>query len=313
MNLKHFFLATVLAPLVAACAAEGTAPAVAEPASAVDSEKLAAVLALQPDERKERYGSRHPQETLEFFGIEPGMTVVEVLPGRGWYSPILAAYLGEEGKLVGVDYPLDLWPNFPFATEKFIAGRRDWVNTWPESAAEWPGEGKAPVMATRLDEMPDEMTNSVDAVLFIRALHNLNRFEAKGNFRTVALAESLRVLRPGGIVGVVQHRAPDDAADEWADGSRGYLKQANVIAVFEAAGFEFVAESGINANPRDIPGETDIVWRLPPSLNTSKEKPELRAEYQAIGESNRMTLLFMKPAASASESPGMGVRTAPTE
>ncbi len=267
-------------------------------AHGANAERLAAVLAAQPAERQARYVWRHPQETLEFFGLAPGMTVVEVLPGRGWYSPILVAYLGSEGHLIGVDYSLDLWGNFPFATEKFIAGRRAWAEKFVESAAEWRGDNGASAAATRLGSIPDSMAGSADAVLFIRALHNLSRFEDKGGFRSTALADAHRVLKPGGLVGVVQHMAPPGRSDEWANGSRGYLNKDTLISQFEAAGFELVASSDINRNPRDVPGEEDIVWRLPPSLNTSRDNPELKAKYEAIGESNRMTLLFRKAADS---------------
>jgi len=92
----------------------------------------------------------------------------------------------------------------------------------------------------------------------------------------------------------VQHRAPETASDEWADGSRGYLKQSAVIAMFETAGFQLVSKSEINANPKDKPGADDMVWRLPPSLRSSKEDPALREAMLAIGESDRMTLLFRK-------------------
>lgn len=262
-----------------------------------DSARLAAVLAAQPDDLKARYPYRHPRETLEFFGIAPGMTVVEVLPGRGWYSPILVAYLGADGHLIGADYPLDLFPNFSFVNEEFMEKRRAWVSEWPEQAEAWRGDDGASVAATRIGEFADDLAGTVDAVLFIRALHNLNRFEAVGGFRRLALEDAMTLLKPGGIVGVVQHEAPAERGPDWADGSRGYLDKAAVTAFFEEAGFEFVAESDINANPKDVPGEEDIVWRLPPSLNTSKDDPELRAQYEAIGESNRMTLLFRKPAA----------------
>jgi len=103
------------------------------------------------------------------------------------------------------------------------------------------------------------------------------------------------VLKPGGTMGVVQHHAREDMSDEFADGSHGYLKKSFVIAAAEQAGFEFVAESDINANPNDQPGEEDIVWRLPPSFATSAEDPELKAKLAAVGESNRMTLKFRKP------------------
>ena len=266
------------------------------PAAMSNSARLAMVLAAQPEERKARYPYRRPRETLEFFGIEPGMTVVEVLPGGGWYSSILLAYLGPEGHLIGADYPVDMWGNFSFAGEEFIEKRLSWPETWPRQAEEWRGDDGATVAATRLGEFAEDAAGTVDAMLFIRALHNLNRFEDVGGYRSTALSDAMTLLKPGGIVGVVQHEAPAGRDDAWADGSRGYLNRDALVRNFEAAGFELVAESDINANPRDIPGEDDIVWRLPPSLNTSKENPELRAQYEAIGESNRMTLLFRKPA-----------------
>ena len=134
-----------------------------------------------------------------------------------------------------------------------------------------------------------------DAALFIRALHNLNRFEGDGGYLTAALNDALEALKPGGILGVVQHRAPDEMSDEWAAGQNGYLKQDALIKRIEQAGFEFVAASDINANPKDQPGEDDFVWRLPPSLFTSNANPELKEKLTAVGESNRMTLKFRKP------------------
>ena len=222
--------------------------------------------------------------------------MLEVLPGRGWYSPILVSYLGSEGRLIGADYPLELWVNFPFANEQFMAGRRSWSEQFEKNAAEWAGDDGASATATRLGSIPESMHDSVDRVLFIRALHNLNRFEDKGGFRSQALADAHSVLKPGGMVGVVQHMAPAGRSDEWANGSRGYLNKDTVIGQFKAAGFEYVGSSDVNLNPKDVPGEDEIVWRLPPGLNTSRDNPELRAKYEAIGESNRMTLLFRKPA-----------------
>ena len=264
---------------------------------AADSARLSAVLEAQVDKRKARYPWRHPQETLEFFGITPGMTVVEVLPGGGWYSSILVSYLGSEGVLIGADYPLDLWGNFSFANEKFLAGRRAWADDFVNNAKEWRGDNGASAAAIRIGSVPDAMRGSADAMLFIRALHNLSRFEDKGGFRSQALADANALVKPGGVVGVVQHMAPPGRSDDWANGSRGYLNKETVIKQFEAAGFELVASSEINRNPKDMPGEEDIVWRLPPSLNTSRDNPEMRAKYEAIGESNRMTLLFRKPQA----------------
>jgi predicted methyltransferase len=265
--------------------------ALADNLSEADSARLATVLAAQPAELQARYQWRHPQETLDFFGIEPGMTVVEVLPGRGWYSPILVSYLGNEGMLVGADYPLRLWSNFPFGTDAYVAKRAAWIDEWPVKAEAWAGDDGAAATALRLGGVPASLDSTVDAILFIRAFHNLNRFEAKGGFFTTAVQDSMRVLKPGGILGVVQHQTVDGLAD----GSRGYMIQAELIAKLKGAGFEFVAASGVNNNPADTPSAEDIVWRLPPTLMTSRDDPELTKKYEAIGESNRMTLLFRKP------------------
>ncbi|MEO1251726.1 MAG: methyltransferase [Pseudomonadota bacterium] len=275
----------------------GDAPAAAEEAGVSASEKLDAVLAAQSEETKARYQYRHPAETLAFFGIEPGMTVVEALPGGGWYSKILIPYLGPEGALVGVDYSMDMWPLFGgFATEEFISNRANWTTTWLDTVDGWEIEDGADVDAAVFGSMPSEMAGSADAVLFIRALHNLNRFEDDGGFRTQALTDAMAVLKPGGVVGVVQHRAPAGNSDDWADGSNGYVKQDALIASFEAAGFELVDQSEINANPNDQPTEDDFVWRLPPNYGTADGDEAIMAEMDAIGETDRMTLLFRKPA-----------------
>ncbi len=264
-------------------------------APAAEGNSLASVLAAQPEEMQARYQFRHPQETLEFLGIEPGMTVLEGLPGRGWYTKILLPYLGSEGHVIGANYAMDMWPNFAFATEEFMTRQSTWVMDWPAGAEEWRGDAGATLAAFNFGSMPDEMKGTADAVFFARVLHNLARFESKGGFLTATLADVYAVLKPGGTFGVVQHHARDEMSDEFADGSHGYLKKSFVIAAAEEAGFEFVAESDINANPADQPTEEDIVWRLPPTLGTSGEDPELRAELEAVGESNRMTLKFRKP------------------
>jgi predicted methyltransferase len=260
-----------------------------------DLDRLAAVLDSQPEEVRARYAWRHPQETLEFFGIAPGMTVVEVLPGGGWYSRLLLPYLGPQGWLIGADYAWSMFPLFGFFTEAQLEGKKTWIETWVADASSWRDEQSAAVSAFVLGSMPESIHGSADAMLFIRALHNLARFEEQGGYLTQALADAYKVLKPGGILGVVQHQARDDMPDDWAGGQNGYLKKAFVIEKMQAAGFEFVAESGINQNPQDRPTDGDIVWRLPPSLVTSRENPELRAEMEAIGESNRMTLKFRKP------------------
>ena len=256
---------------------------------------LAIVLDAQSDELKARYAYRHPQETLEFVGIEPGMTVVEGLPGGGWYSKILVPYLGADGHLIGADYSLEMYPNFNFVNEEFMANQQQWTTNFPAGAREWGGDNGARVSAFHMGSMPDEFAGTADVVFFPRVLHNLARFESQGGYLTAALADAYAVLKPGGTLGIVQHEARADTSDEFANGSRGYLKKDFVIEVVEAAGFEFVGESDVNANPKDQPGDGDFVWRLPPTLATSRDNPELRAELEAVGESNRMTLKFRKP------------------
>jgi predicted methyltransferase len=265
----------------------------AEPAPTIKS--LDQILADKPEEFKARYAYRHPKETIEFFGIEPGMTVLEVLPGGGWYSEILAPLLGKEGTIIGADYSMDIWPNFPFGNDEFIEGRKNWGSEWQQKVENWGGDQAPQAIGTTLDNVPAEYEGKVDAILYIRALHNLARFEDKGAFLSQSLESGFKLLKAGGIIGIVQHQSPDDKSDEWADGSRGYLKKAWLIKAFEDAGFEFVSESAINENPLDQPGDDDIVWRLPPGYYTSGDDQEMREKYAAIGESNRMTLLFKKP------------------
>ena len=265
------------------------------PAADGPERALNAVLMAQPAEVQARYQWRHPQETLNFFGIEPGMTVVEALPGGGWYSKILSAYLGAEGTLVGADYSLEMYPKFGFMDEEALAEKQSWAEEWVATASGWHEDGAA-AMAFHLGSLPADLEGEADAVLFIRALHNMARFEGDGGFLSEAIADAYAALKPGGVVGVVQHRAPDDASDEWAGGARGYLKRDAVIASFENAGFTFEESSDINTNPADQPGEDDVVWRLPPTLAGSGDDPDAAAAMQAIGESNRMTLRFRKPA-----------------
>ena len=253
------------------------------------------VLAAQSEEVQARYIYRHTKETLEFFGIRAGMTVVEGLPGGGWYTKILLPYLGADGILIGADYAEDMYPKFGFFDEKALEAKKTWVVDWTAEANGWRSDGDATISAFQFGSVPDEMKESADAVFLIRALHNLARFENDGGYLTSALKDAYDALKPGGVAGVVQHKARDEMSDEWADGSRGYLKQSFVIERMEQAGFVYEASSDINNNPADQPGEADVVWRLPPTYYTSRDNAELKAQMQAIGESNRMTLRFRKP------------------
>ena len=257
---------------------------------------LAGILAAQPEEVVARYAYRNPEQTLNFFGIQPGMTVVEALPGGGWYSKLLLPYLGSEGELIGANYPVGMYELFGWSEER-LAKVATWKTDWPATAQGWVEGDAAKVSAFVLGDLAEEQKGTADAVLLIRALHNLARFEADHGYLSAALSNVFDVLKPGGTVGVVQHAAPDAADDAWANGSRGYLKQSFVIEQMQAAGFEYVSASDINANPQDLPGAEDSVWRLPPTLAGSKDDAERAAAMRAIGESNRMTLKFVKPAA----------------
>lgn len=296
----HLFIG-VSALALFACAKEAPPPAAQEPAAAAapaeptPGEKLDAVLAAQTDETRARYAHRHPKEMLEFFGVQPGMTVVDTLPGEVWYTGILLDYLGPNGKVIAADYDPKMWTQFG----EYSPDPKEKVN-WPADfvAKMEPRRGAddAAIAAFQFGVVPDEMAGTADVVLLSRSVHHFTRLEDKGEWMTKALADINKVLKPGGIVGVEAHRAPETASDKWATGDQGYVKQSAVIAAFEKAGFELAGTSEINANPKDQPTEKDFVWRLPPTLATSQKDPELKAKMEAIGESDRMTLKFRKKA-----------------
>ena len=240
-----------------------------------------------------RDSDRHPVETLEFFQLEPGMTVVEGLPGGGWYTRILANYLGADGVLYGVNYADRMWPMIGYGKEEWVAQRIAATANFPVEVASYTDNGIT-AQGFTFESVPPEVEGTVDRVLLIRALHNLQRFEQEADTFSKALASIKLMLKDDGMVGVVQHRAPETASGDWADGSRGYLDEAAVIAAFEEAGFELVATSEINANPLDQPSGDDTVWRLSPSLRGNENDPEKLEAMRAIGESDRMTLLFRK-------------------
>ncbi|MBO6796429.1 hypothetical protein [Maricaulis sp.] len=238
------------------------------------------------DERRARDEWRHPVETLSFFGVEPSMTVIEALPGNGgWYSQILTPLLAEEGRLIGVTYPDSLWSRmFPeWSADNYERFGADITQMGRYMSVEGV-EPRQVTLGYAFDDIPDAENGQVDAVLFFRALHHLFRFEEP--MIDTALAEVFDALAPDGVVGVVQHRAPEGAEASFATGDNGYLKQSDVVAAFERAGFVLEASSEINANPND-PADS-YVWRLPP---TTTNNPDT----MAIGESDRMTLRFRKP------------------
>ena len=257
------------------------------------ADALEQIIASRSEEDRARDAARHPTETLRFFQVTPGLTVAEGLPGSGWYTRILAPYLGGTGTLYGVSYADRMWPLFSIATEEWIKSRKERAKNFPDAVRDYTDNGIT-TRAFTFATVPPAIAGTVDRVLLIRALHNLHRFESQAGTLNQAMVAVRGMLKGDGLVGVVQHRAPESATDEWADGNNGYMKQSAVIDIFEKAGFELVASSEINANPKDQPGPGDNVWRLPPALRTSKDNPDLRAAMVAIGETDRMTLLFRK-------------------
>ena len=234
------------------------------------------------DEDRARDQWRHPRETLQFFGVEPAMTVVEIWPGGGWYARILAPYLKSGG---GIYYAAQV---DPAASDRAAAAVDRFRSEFGDV------ERFGDVMITSLDSGEIAPENSADVVLTFRNVHNwLSNGKAEDNFKTFH-----RALKPGGILGVVEHRANENAGE--SDAASGYVKESTVRALAEAAGFEFAGSSEINANPNDTKDHPFGVWTLPPvrrsSASPGQEDPNFdRAKYDAIGESDRMTLKFVKP------------------
>lgn len=287
------------------CTTVMTASSLAQAKAENITPQLATAIEARSAEDRARDSARHPAETLSFFKVQPGMTVAEALPGGGWYTRILANYLGAEGTLYGINYSDSMWPMFSWATEdivkkrvaatgKFPAMVRGFSKEYAELKKQDADDIAPKAAGFTFNSVPSSAVGKVDRVLMIRALHNLARFEEKAGTLSQALTAVRAMLSKDGLVGVVQHRLPESAPDQGADGSRGYLKQSYVVGMFKKAGFELVQSSEINANPKDQPGPEDIVWRLPPSLSGSKDDPKRRAAMETIGESDRMTLLFKR-------------------
>lgn len=239
------------------------------------------------DEDRGRDAYRNPEQTLDFFEIERGDTVIEALPGGGWYARILLPWLDEEGRYYAMNYPMNVFERIfgDGLTDERRAELERWEDDFGDRAVGWGGAADG---AFRIGDAPGDLHGEADAVLYIRALHNLARF----GLLEAAADEAFLLVRPGGVVGVVQHRAPAGESDARADGSRGYMREADVIAAFEGAGFVLEETSEINANPRDTADWETGVWVLPPSLGGPEEE---RARMEEIGESDRMTLRFRKP------------------
>ncbi|WP_339898355.1 methyltransferase [uncultured Gilvimarinus sp.] len=227
---------------------------------------------------------RHPAETLTFFGIEPDMTVVEIWPGGGWYTDILAAYLRDSGTFYAAHFDPDTEVAY-FKRSREAYGKK--MAAHPERY----DQVKLSVFnpPEQYDIAP---VGSADAVLTFRNAHNWY-MNGGGEKRLLAAFSAFhRALKPGGVLGVVDHRLPEDRDVSEQEGS-GYIKQSVIERVAKQAGFELAASSDINANPKDTADHEKGVWTLPPSYRLGDTD---RAKYEAIGESDRMTLKFVKPA-----------------
>ena len=217
---------------------------------------------------------RHPAQTLTFFGIKPGQTVVEIWPSGGWYTEILAPYVARRG---------NYWAAVP-AGERGPAGIKRLQAARPGlydkvRFATFPAEpGQSAVPA-----------GAADVVLTFRNVHNWT-FGATDRTQA-AFDQMFAMLKPGGTLGVVEHRLPETQANV-TEGKSGYMKRSTVLAYATKAGFKLAAESNVNANPKDTHDYPKGVWTLPPNY---AEKDVDRSRYAAIGESDRMTLKFVKP------------------
>lgn len=215
---------------------------------------------------------RHPAETLAFFGVKPTDTVVEIWPGGGWYSEILGPLTKDKGKL-------------------YLATPQRGLDRTRELLAANPALGDATIaLFPNADGQMKVPDGTADVVLTFRNVHNW-RFGGMENAQ-IAFDQMFAMLKPGGILGVVDHRLPEEM-DSALEEKSGYIKKSSVIGYARAAGFDLVAESDINANPGDSHDWPEGVWTLPPVLRKGDVD---REKYLAIGESDRMTLKFRKPA-----------------
>jgi predicted methyltransferase len=281
------------AGLVAACQRKPAAQGEAAPAPDTARAGLTLEQAVAGDWRsaadKARDPFRHPVETLRFWGLEPGMTVVEFWPGAGWYSDIIAPYLAAGGgKLYAAQWQADDTTE-PLAGEIVEAYRRK-ITSRPRVY------GQVEITAFGPTSGPVAPAGTADRVLFLRNIHNW----MAGGVADKAFRDAFAALKPGGVLGVEEHRAAMGGVQDVL-AADGYVQQAYVIELAKDAGFVLDAASEVNANPKDTRDHPFGVWTLPPTRLTAPRGEPARpgfdhAKYDAIGESDRMTLRFKKPA-----------------
>lgn len=263
-------------PLFAAAALAVSTPALAD--HHAEASALEDVLAgdhRADDAARDQY--RHPAETLAFFGVEPTMRVVEYGPGGGWYTRVLLPWIAPQGEYMAMQ------PD----TGPAEAGQPTWAERFLSMATTSSGIPADSITAFETDDITEDMHGTVDRILVFRSLHGMLNSEGADT----QLRAMRRLLADDGMVGVVQHRAPEDASYDYANGSRGYLHQADVVRLFAINGFDLVAASEVNANANDPANWPGGVWTLPPVLGGGDTD---REAMMAIGESDRMTLLFRK-------------------
>ena len=226
-----------------------------------------------------RDAHRHPKETLQFFGLRPDMHVVEVWPGGGWYTEVLAPLLRERGKLYAAHYHVD------DSTHRFYRNaQRQFVDRLAKRPDLYDRVVVTGLLPPHVDLAPPA---SVDMVLTFRNVHNWS----EQGYDQEMFNAFFAALKPGGILGVVEHRANEGASRR--DMVRtGYMTESYVIELARKAGFTLAARSEVNANPKDTKDHPRGVWTLPPTLRLGDQD---REKYLAIGESDRMTLKFTKP------------------
>jgi predicted methyltransferase len=235
----------------------------------------------------ERDKYRHPLETLTFFGIKPTMTVLEVGPGEGWYTELLAPALAAKGTLIDTNSD----PNGPDDQRSTFYGQR--FQALLDRAPEVFGKVQTKVVDSSAPKLG--LNASVDAALVMREVHGM----INGGTLDAWLAQIRDALRPGGILGIEEHRARPDA-DPMESAKKGYVPEKWLVDHVEAVGFKLAGKSEVNANPKDTKDYPEGVWTLPPTLRLGDKD---RDKYVAIGESDRMTLKFVKTGINPSPAP----------
>jgi len=242
------------------------------------------------EENISRNRYRHPVGTLTFLGLEDGMTVMEIWPGGGWYTEVLAPVVRNNGQFIVAAYDVDV-PDQPSYRYRLQNALLEKFSTWPDVYDQVAIVPFSPPESASLGT-----ADSVDLVLTFRNTHGW----VGSGLAEAIFAEFSRVLKPGGILGVVQHRA-NTGADPMVSAEMGYVSEEAVIDLAQSAGLYLEARSEVNANPKDSKDYEGGVWSLPPGLGMCDDLESedgiavCQEKFRAIGESDRMTLKFRKP------------------